>query len=83
MIDKITDSFDNRIILPATTQGEVVIASPQDFQKKIRQLIEKKQSRQKMISTIENLLAVLLVVFWVVGLIYIKPFISGIRDYSD
>ena len=72
-----------RIVLPATTKGEVVITSPQYLQRKICHLIEKKQQHQKVISFLENLLAILLLLVWVTGLIYIKPFISGIRDYSD
>lgn len=68
----------NRIILPATTRGEIVVSPSTNIEKTLSDNIHKKQIQQSILSFVFFTVAILLQILWVVLLLLIAPSISGI-----
>ena len=72
-----------RVVLPATIHGEITLSKAMNVEETLRKAISKKQNQSQTIALLENCIAICLQTIWVVLIVYLGPYLSGIRDFKE
>ena len=72
-----------RVVLPATIHGEITLSNTMNVEETLKKTISRKQKQSKIIALLENTTAICLQVIWIVSIVYLAPYLSGIRDFKN
>ena len=72
-----------RVVLPATIHGEITLSNAMNVEETLRKMISRKQKLSQTVALLENSTAICLQIIWVVLIVYLVPYLSGIRDFKE